>query len=139
MGDDRRGQDSISSWMSLKRIGLIAGLGLAAALAVVVASRIGSEALSIVVGVICGVAAGIPTSLLLLLVMSRRERQRYERSRRQNQARHYPPVVVIQGGVPQRSRPGQLADPWPSSPAGPGAEHRLHMVGDEALVDEGQY
>jgi Mg2+/citrate symporter len=138
MDDDRHGRDSTSSWLSLKRIGLTAGMGLAAALAVVVASRIGSEALSIVVGVICGVAAGIPTSLLLLMVMSRRERQRYARSRRQNEAGNYPPVVVIQGGVPQVLRSRQPADRWPSS-AGPTAQHRLHVVGGEELVDEGLY
>ena len=139
MAGDRRRLDSTGLWLSPKRIGLILGLVLAAALAVVVASRMGPEALSVVVGVICGVAAGIPTSLLLLAVMSRRERHRYAMSRRHSQPGNYPPVVVIQGGVPQTLRPGQRADHWPSSPPGPQAQRRFRVVGGEELVDDGSY
>jgi hypothetical protein len=137
MAGDRQGLDSRGSWLSPKRTGLILGLLLAAALAVVVANRMGPEALSVVVGVICGVAAGIPTSLLLLAAMSRRERRRYATSRRHSQAGNYPPVVVIQGGVPQTLRPGQRADHWPSSPPRPQAQSRFHVVGGEDLVDDG--
>lgn len=139
MAGDRRGLDSRGSWLSPKRFGLILGLVLAAALAVVVASRLGPEALSVVVGVICGVVAGIPTSLLLLAVMSRRERRRYATSRRHSQPGNYPPVVVIQGGVPQSLPPGQRADHWPSSPPRPQARRRFHVVGGEELADEGPY
>jgi hypothetical protein len=139
MCGDRRGPDSDGSRLSPGRIGLLLGLVLVAALVVVVASRMGSEALSVVVGVICGVTAGIPTSLLLLTVMSRRERHRYAKPRRHSQAGNYPPVVVIQGGVPQTLRPGQRADHWPSSPPGPQAQRHFHAVGGEELVDDGQY
>ena len=139
MAGDRQDLDSTGSWLSPKRIGLILGLALAAALAVVVSSRRGPEALSVVVGVLCGVAAGIPTSLLLLAVISRRERHRYAKSRRHSQASNYPPMVVIQGGVPQTLRPGQRVDHWPSSPPTPQAQRRFHVVGGEELADGGQY
>jgi len=56
--------------------GLIA-LGIVAFMAglcVVVGNRMSSEAMAVVVGVVCGVLAGIPTSVLLLIVMRAQQR-----------------------------------------------------------------
>jgi hypothetical protein len=79
----------------------------AVTLAVVVGNRMSAEAMAVVVGVVCGVAAGIPMSMLLLLVLNRRERQgegqSYERLGERPNA--YPPVVVIQGGTAMPSQP----------------------------------
>jgi preprotein translocase subunit SecF len=62
--------------MSLRRCVLIVCLVFGLTLAAVVGSRMSAEAMAVVVGVVCGVAAGIPTSALLLLAMGRRDRQR---------------------------------------------------------------
>lgn len=55
-----------------------------------------TEAITILVGVVCGIAAGIPTSVLLLVVLTRRERVQEEKAR-QDHPGACPPVVVIQG------------------------------------------
>jgi hypothetical protein len=77
---------------------VILGPVFAVALAVVVCRQLPAEAMAVVIGVVCGVAAGIPTSLLLLVVLTRRERQGMERGQRQvgDLGEDYPPVVVIQ-------------------------------------------
>ena len=62
-------------------------------LAVVIGTRMSSDALGVLVGVVAGVAASIPTALLLVAVTRRREEryaQRYDESRA-----HSPPVIVV--------------------------------------------
>lgn len=78
------------------------------ALAVVVAKQMSAEALAVVIGVICGVAAAIPTSLLLVVVLTCSER-------RQDRWR-YLPVVVIQGGATHSLPASPQAGYW-ASPA----------------------
>jgi hypothetical protein len=137
MSSDERGADTEGSGLSLRRIGLMLGLVFAVALVVVVGSRLSSEAMAVIVGIVCGVAAGIPTSVLLLAVMSRRETQRHQRSVRQRQAGIYPPMVVIQGGTPQALPPGSQAEIWPAAPPGPQIDRQYHVVGGEELVGDG--
>lgn len=62
----------------MKQIGIILGTIGAIALAVTVGPTLPTEAASVLIGVVCGVAAGIPTSVLLLVAISRRERRRGE-------------------------------------------------------------
>src|SRR5512143_1132613 len=92
------------SAMTVGRIVVVLGLAFAVALAVVVGRRMSAEAMAVVVGIVCGVAASIPTSVLLLVVLTRRERSR-EMADSQANLRSYPPVVVIQGGAPQALPP----------------------------------
>lgn len=139
MGGDERGMGTKGAGKSLGRIGLILGLVFAVAVAVVVGNRMSAEAMAVVVGVICGVAAGIPTSVLLLAVMSRREHQRHEALGQQRQPSHYPPVVVIQGGSPQALPTGQQAGFWPALPPAPQANRRFHVVGGDELLEDGQF
>jgi hypothetical protein len=85
--------------------GLI-GLGLLAffvGLGVVVGQRMSSEAMAVVVGVVCGVSAGIPTSVLLLVVMRAQQRRSGSDQPPQAPAPQYPPVIVV-GAVPQQAR-----------------------------------
>lgn len=85
------------------RVAVVMLLVFAVTLAVVVGSRMSTEAMAVVVGVVCGVAAGIPMSVLLILALRRRERQPEEPPYGQTGARYaasYPPVVVVQGGTP---------------------------------------
>lgn len=139
MGGDEFGLGTKGSGRRPGRIGLLLGLTFAVAVAVVVGNRLSAEAMAVLVGVVCGVAAGIPTSVLLLAVLSRREDQRHEALGRQRQADHYPPVVVIQGGAPQALPTGQQAGFWPALPPAPQANRRFHVVGGEELLEDGRF
>ena len=123
--------------MSIGRCFLIVGLVFGITLAVVVGSRMSAEAMAVVVGVVCGVAAGIPTSALLLLAMGRRDRRRYEGGERADRFSSNPPVIVIQGGAPQALPPGQQAGYWPAVQPGALGQRDFHVVGDDALLDDG--
>ena len=71
---------------------------LAVTLAVIVTNRISDEALAVLAGAVCGVAAAIPTSLIILAVLRRREtsNDRYEEPRAHPPAYGaYPPIVVV--------------------------------------------
>jgi MFS superfamily sulfate permease-like transporter len=98
-----------------------------------------TEAMAVVIGVVCGVAAGIPTSILLLLVLNRRDRQQVRGEEQQRQQGNYPPVVVIQGGgYPQGLPPASAAGYWPSSTPGPTMERQFHVVGGDDLIVDGR-
>jgi hypothetical protein len=126
--------------VSFKQIAVVLGLVFAVALAVVVGKQMSAEAMAVVVGVVCGVAAGIPTSVLLLMVLTRRDRQRTEELERRRGQHSYPPVVVIQGGSPQALPPGAQAGYWPAAQPEPASQRQFHVVGgDELLLDDGQY
>jgi len=133
-----RGLD-VGSGPSLGQVAVILGLVFAVALAVVVGKKMSAEAMAVVIGVVCGVAAAVPTSVLLLVVLNRNERHRqYEEERRPAQAGRYPPVVVIQGGAPQALPPGQPAGGyWPAAYPGPSGQRQFEVVGGEELIDEG--
>ena len=118
--------------VSLAQIGIALGLVFAVALAIVVAKKMSTEAMAIVIGIVCGVAASIPTSVLLLVVLSRKERQTAEAERRARQ-NGYPPVVVIQGGAPQLMPQGPQAGYWPAPAPGPHVNRQFHVVGDDDL------
>lgn len=119
--------------MTVKQVGAVVGIVFAIALAVVVGKQMSGEALAVVVGIACGVAAGIPTSVLLLAVLTRRERQRVQEMERRTRQNSYPPVVVIQGGSPQ-------AGYWPSPAPGPSVQRQFNVVGgDDLLLDDGDY
>jgi hypothetical protein len=125
----------------LKQAALVLGAVFVGVLAIVVAKEMSAEAMAVVVGVICGVAAAIPTSLLLLVVLTRSERRRYDREDHQKSQGQYPPVVVIQGGSPQGLPPGHAGDYWPRPEPWPPAQapmdsRQWHVVGGEELLDE---
>jgi len=91
----------------MKRITVAVLLGFTVTLAVVVGHRMSGEAIAVVVGVVCGVAASIPMSVLILIVLNRSTRQAEVAEppygRRSAQYGASPPVVVIQGGTPAPS------------------------------------
>jgi hypothetical protein len=126
--------------MSIKQITVVLGLVFAVVLAVVVGKQMTAEAMAVVVGVVCGVAAGIPASILLLVVLTRRDRQRQDEAERQARQQNYPPVVVIQGGAGQPMLPAAQAGYWPAPSPGPAFNRQFHVVGGEdLLLDDGQY
>jgi hypothetical protein len=126
--------------VSVKQAGVMLGLVFAVTLAVVVGKQMTTEAMAVVIGVVCGVAAGIPTAVLLLVVLTRRERQQVEDAERRARQGSYPPVVVIQGGAPQGLPSGPQAGYWPTPPPGSQVNRQFHVVGgDDLLLDDGKY
>ena len=117
----------------MRRALFAVALAFSVTLAAVVGNRMSTEAMAVVVGVVCGVAAGIPMSMLLLLVLNRRDRHPEDAPYGQMGGRlgSYPPVVVIQGGS---AAPGQLMPPFYSAPARmqEAAQREFRIVGDEA-------
>jgi len=108
----------------MKKIAALAVLAFVISLAVIVGTRMNSEAMAVVIGVLCGVGAGIPVSLLIAVVTNHRAGGR----ERLQLHRDYPPVVVIQPGTSSSAYP-QL--PY-LSPMPPPAETReFHVVGEE--------
>ena len=125
----------------MKQVAGVVGLVFAVTLAVVVGREMSTEAMAVVIGVVCGVAAGIPTAVLLLVAVNRRDRQHAQEAERQayHAQRNSPPVVVIQGGAPQALPQGPQAGYWPASPQGPPVQRQWHVVGgDDLLLDDGR-
>ena len=100
------------------------------ALAVVVGNRMSAEAMAVVVGVVCGVAAAVPSTLLLVLMLSRRERQPEEKARQQTP---YPPLVIVQGGQPNPTfyPPSYEYRPPAGLPPGRTVDAAYRVLGDE--------
>lgn len=80
--------------------------------AVAIAPIWGEDALGIVVGVVCGALAAVPTSILLLVVLTRSERRRLDEQSHPAQDRavevepgrfviypssRYPPIIISNG------------------------------------------
>lgn len=126
--------------LGLKQVLLLVGLVFAITLAIVVGKKMSAEAMAVVVGIVCGVAAAIPTSVLLLVVLTRRDRQQLDDVEVRSRQYGSPPVVVIQGGAPQALPPGPQAGYWPAPQPGPTVNREFHVVGGEDLmIDNGRY
>ncbi len=137
---DERVTDSDGFGRGARQVAAVLGTVFAVTLTVVVGKQMSSEAISVVVGVVCGVVAGIPTSMLLLVVLTRREQKQVDEVERVRQG-DYPPVVVVQGsggthGLPQGSQAGY----WPAPMPGPSVDRQFQVVGgDDLLLDERRY
>ena len=126
--------------LCIKQALLVVGVVFAVALAIVVGKKLSAEAMAVVVGIVCGVAAAIPTSILLLVVFTRRDRQQMDDMDSRSRQQASPPVVVIQGGAPQALPPGPQAGYWPTADPGPAVNREFHIVGgDELMIDDGRY
>jgi hypothetical protein len=104
------------------------------ALAIAIGSRLSNDAMAVIVGIVCGIGASIPTSLLMLFLLDKRDE-----AVREHEPRPAPPAVVIVnqpvGSAPQPQQyqqlpPGLRYQP----PAGvyyPGWQQRQIEAGDE--------
>jgi hypothetical protein len=112
----------------MKRFLFVGGLVFAVSLAVVIGTRMSSDAMGVVVGIVCGVLASVPTTSLMVWVLRQREKQ--EAQWRQSQVGHYPPVVVVNGQGPngQQGYPVLPSLPASATAAGP---RRFKVVGQE--------
>lgn len=141
MHQEDRGLDLHTGWgFGLKPLAFLLGLVFVAVLAVVIAKQMSAEAMAVVIGIVCGVAASIPTSVLLFVVLTRRDRQKQdaeeERQARQQRSA-YPPVVVIQGGGLPAFPAAPQAGYWPAPAPGPQMTRSFHVVGDDNLLMDG--
>jgi hypothetical protein len=82
----------------------VVGIAFAVSLAVIVGQRLSDQAISVLAGAVCGVGASIPTSLLVLWAVRRKD-QEEKRPSREASSGTYPPVVVVQS-PPQMGRGG---------------------------------
>lgn len=97
-------------------------------LALVIGSRLPVAAITVIIGVACGVLASIPTSLLIVAVTSRRDRQDSHPQGQQT----YPPVVVVNS--PPGNTSGRQGWPVPDPSWGalpPPAPRQFHVIGEE--------
>ena len=93
--------EPVDSRLDVKRIVALLALAFVIALAVVVGTRLSSDAIAVLVGVVAGVAASIPTALLLIVV-TRRDDQGEEDEYYEERRRESPPVIVVApGSAPQ--------------------------------------
>ena len=80
----------------MRKFLFIAGVAFCVAMAIVVGTRISSDAMAVILGIICGVLASVPTTLVLLWVLRQRDQQQGV-DVGQSRFGHYPPVVVVNG------------------------------------------
>jgi hypothetical protein len=119
--------EPIDNGVNVKRIGILLALAFVVALAVVVGTRLSSDAIAVLVGVVAGVAASIPTALLLIVVTRRGdaddEDDYYEERRRDS-----PPVIVVAPGSGPQMLPQYVGGPESQFGAGP-ARRRFRVMG----------
>jgi hypothetical protein len=131
-----RGRKAGRSGPSLKTVGGILVLAFVIALGITIGKEMSAEAMAVVVGIVCGVAASIPTSLLMLVVITRRDRSQTKGWHNDGAPHGYPPVMVIQGTPAQSLGSGPQAGYWPAPSAGPPTQRTFHVVGgDDRLLD----
>jgi hypothetical protein len=106
------------------------------ALAIVIGKRMSPDAMAVVVGVVCGIGASIPTSLLMLFLLSRRN-EAESQAQEQRQTPPMPQVMIV-------SPPASMMQPYfgqpqnaylPPLPAG-GPRH-FQILGADDYGDEG--
>ena len=84
-------------------------LTFAVTLAVIIGNRLSDEALAVLAGAVCGVGAAIPTSLLIIAIMRRRDKPSEEWSEPRQphpQQGYYPPVIVVSPSSAQQQPQG---------------------------------
>jgi len=96
----------------MKRIALALVGVFVVALAVAIAKRLSADAMAVIVGIVCGIGASIPTSLLMLYVLSRREAAEAARQEQQRQSMPSVPQVMIV------NPPAQMQQPYWGQPMG---------------------
>jgi hypothetical protein len=108
-------------------------------LAAVIGVRLDQAALAVIAGVACGVAASIPTGLLVVFLLRRRDAADEKRAARgygREMAPAAPVVVVAAPAAPQSPQPAS----WPGGFASPApARRKFAVIGEEGTDDELDY
>ncbi len=93
----------------MKNWGPVAAIVFAGILAYVVGVRLGESAMAVVIGVVFGVAASVPTSIVLALILRRADA---DRASPPPPDYHQPTIIVAPPGA--QGGPGQAWFPGPS-------------------------
>jgi hypothetical protein len=107
----------------MKRGLLLIGITFAVTLAVVFGARVSADALAVIIGVLLGVVASIPTTVLVVFVLTR---QRQGADRGLPQTAQQPPVIIV--NAPDRTSlpsPPALPAPYSADPT-----RKWTVVGD---------
>lgn len=117
--------------VSLRRTLMWGAIAFGVALAVVVGVRLEQAALTVVVGLACGIGASIPTSLLIVGVLNRRNVQRRDRNR--DLMAPQPPVVVVTSpSAPPAGHPGH----WPAEYTLPvPSQRQFSVIGEDETTE----
>jgi hypothetical protein len=120
--------------MMVQRPGVVWGaIAFGIALAVMIGVRLDQAALAVVVGVACGVGASIPTGLMVVFLLRRRDfkDERQSNWRRGNGMAQSPSVVVVAPpAVPQLGQPTA----WPDAYGTPlPARRDFAVIGEEGM------
>ncbi|MFC2029885.1 hypothetical protein ACFLWA_04050 [Chloroflexota bacterium] len=124
MNNERLGLEVENPGVGARQTGVALGAAFAVGLAVMIAKEMSPEAMAVVIGVICGIAAGLPAGVLLLVVLTRR--QRVEEREQEDRRGSYPRVVVIQSGAPRDAC-------WSTPSPVPAAHRQFQIVGGNTL------
>ena len=109
----------------MKRSFLIISVVFMITLAVIFGFRASADAIAVVIGVILGVAAGIPTTLLILFVLMRQN----GKSDASVQQSSQPPVIVINAG----DKPQAYTPSPPALLPPPNGGRKWTVIGDTEL------
>jgi hypothetical protein len=114
----------------VKRGALVLGAIFCVALALALGNRMSVDATAVVVGVACGVLASVPTSLLLIWALHRRD-QGAGHPAGPGMGNYYPPIVVVNPGQNYgRTGWGPAAYPVPEAPPAPGSSRQFKVIGE---------
>ncbi len=119
--------EPVDNRVNVKRIATLLALAFVVALAVVVGTRLSSDAIAVLVGVVAGVAASIPTALLLIVV-TRRDGVEDEDDYYDDRRRESPPVIVVAPGSAPHVLPQYVGGSQPQLGAGP-SRRRFRVMG----------
>ncbi len=117
--------------VSLRRSLLWGLIAFGVVLAGIIGVRLEQAALTVVVGVGCGVGASVPTSILIVALMHRRNEKQDNRKR--PLAAQQPQVVVV---TPQAAPQIQQAGAWPEQFALPvPSQRQFSVIGEDEVTD----
>jgi hypothetical protein len=124
--------------VSIRRHLLWGAIAFGVALALVIGIRLDQAALAVVAGVTCGVGASIPTGLLVVFLLRRRDAAGERQAARGYGREMAPPpvVVVTTPALPQLPQ----GTAWPGAPGAYGAplpaQREFAVIGEEGVEDE---
>lgn len=122
--------------MSMRQSVLWGAIAFGVTLALVVGLRLDKAALTVVVGVACGIGASIPTGLLIVYLMRRRDLVEDGRRRGRELAGSPPVVVVAPSALPQMPHQNNWSGPF-GSPLP--VRREFAVIGEEGVDDGHDY
>lgn len=117
----------------MKRYLLILSLGGILAVVLLVGIKLNEQAIAVIIGMGLGMLASIPSSLLIVFILTQKERQALKTLQNNPpQGGQYPPVVVVTGGnQPTTANPQSSFSP--SMPTSIPSPRTFTVVGEESI------